>query len=114
VVLSTIHAAKGLEWVSVFVLNVVEGCIPLDLGKACSDEIEEERRLLHVAMTRAKDQLYLLMPRRASGPQGKPSSGASWESVRSRFIPSELLDHFEQWSWPGTAPQTDIIADYED
>jgi len=61
--LSTIHSAKGLEWASVFVLNVVDGCIPSDLGVGAADEIEEERRLLYVAMTRAKDHLHLLVPR---------------------------------------------------
>jgi DNA helicase-2/ATP-dependent DNA helicase PcrA len=51
-ILSTIHSAKGQEWKSVFVLNVVDGCIPSDLGTGTSAEIEEERRLLYVAMTR--------------------------------------------------------------
>ena len=53
-VLSTIHSAKGLEWRSVFVLNVVDGCIPSDLAAGSDAEIEEERRLLYVAMTRAR------------------------------------------------------------
>ena len=56
-VLSTIHSAKGQEWKSVFVLNVVDGCIPSDLGTGTTAELEEERRLLYVAMTRAKDEL---------------------------------------------------------
>ena len=56
-ILSTIHSAKGQEWKSVFVLNVVDGCIPSDLGTGTTAEIEEERRLLYVAMTRAKDNL---------------------------------------------------------
>ena len=54
-ILSTIHSAKGQEWKSVFVLNVVDGCIPSDLSAGTTAEIEEERRLLYVAMTRAKD-----------------------------------------------------------
>src|SRR5258708_37986537 len=54
-ILSTIHSAKGQEWKSVFVLNAVDGCIPSDLATGTSAEIEEERRLLYVAMTRAKD-----------------------------------------------------------
>jgi DNA helicase II / ATP-dependent DNA helicase PcrA len=45
-ILSTIHSAKGQEWRSVFVLNVVDGCIPSDLGSGATAEIEEERRLL--------------------------------------------------------------------
>ena len=63
-ILSTIHSAKGQEWRAVFLLNVVDGCIPSDLGTGSSAEIEEERRLLYVAMTRAKDQLTLGVPLR--------------------------------------------------
>jgi len=58
-ILSTIHSAKG-----VFVLNVVDGCIPSDLGTGTTAAIKEERRLLHVAMTRAKDGLHLVVPQR--------------------------------------------------
>src|SRR5207237_9106010 len=59
-----IHSAKGMEWNSVHVLNVVDGCMPSDLGAGSSAELEEERRLLYVAMTRAKDDLHLLVPQR--------------------------------------------------
>ena len=61
-VLSTIHSAKGQEWRSVFVLNCVDGCIPSDLATGTPEEIEEERRLFYVAMTRAKDALHLMRP----------------------------------------------------
>ncbi len=63
-ILSTIHSAKGQEWRSVSILNVVDGCIPSDLATGASDDIEEERRLLYVAMTRAKDELNLIVPQR--------------------------------------------------
>ena len=53
-ILSTIHSAKGQEWKSVFILNAVDGCLPSDLATGTSAEIEEERRLLYVAMTRAQ------------------------------------------------------------
>src|SRR5687767_13222899 len=53
-ILSTIHSAKGQEWTSVFLLNAVDGCLPADLGAGNSAQLEEERRLLYVAMTRAK------------------------------------------------------------
>jgi DNA helicase-2/ATP-dependent DNA helicase PcrA len=58
-ILSTIHSAKGQEWRSVHVLNVVDGCIPSDLSTGSAEEIEEARRLLYVAMTRAKYELHL-------------------------------------------------------
>jgi DNA helicase-2/ATP-dependent DNA helicase PcrA len=61
-ILSTIHSAKGQEWKSVYILNVVDGCIPSDLGAGTTEELEEERRLLYVAMTRAKDDLHLIVP----------------------------------------------------
>src|SRR6202008_296567 len=63
-ILSTIHSAKGQEWKAVFVLNCVDGCIPSDLATESTAEIEEERRLLYVAMTRAKDHLHLVVPQR--------------------------------------------------
>ena len=73
-ILSTIHSAKGQEWKSVFVLNAVDGCMPSDLGAGTTAEIEEERRLLYVAMTRAKDDLHLIVPQRffthGQNPQG--------------------------------------------
>ena len=47
-ILSTIHSAKGQEWKSVFVLNVVDGCIPSDLATGTAPKIEEEKRLLYV------------------------------------------------------------------
>ena len=55
-ILSTIHSAKGGEWKIVRILNVVDGCIPSNMATT-PEEIEEERRLLHVAMTRAKDRV---------------------------------------------------------
>jgi DNA helicase II / ATP-dependent DNA helicase PcrA len=63
-ILSTIHSAKGQEWKAVSILNAVDGCIPSDLATGSSEEIEEERRLLYVAMTRAKDELNLVVPQR--------------------------------------------------
>jgi len=62
VTLSTIHSAKGLEWHSVFVLWVADGRFPSMYGVRDDDDIEEERRLMYVAVTRAKDHLYLTYP----------------------------------------------------
>jgi DNA helicase-2/ATP-dependent DNA helicase PcrA len=63
-ILSTIHSAKGQEWDSVYILNAVDGCIPSDMATGKVDEIEEERRLLYVAMTRAERELYIMRPLR--------------------------------------------------
>jgi DNA helicase-2/ATP-dependent DNA helicase PcrA len=97
-ILSTIHSAKGLEWKSVFVLNVVDGCIPCDLGTGTTDEIEEERRLLYVAMTRARDSLHLLTPQRFFTHAQNAQGDRHVYAARTRFIPAALLDRFERTS----------------
>ncbi len=61
-VLSTIHQAKGLEWSHVFLIWCADGMIPLKRALADPDGEQEERRLFYVALTRAKDQLYLCTP----------------------------------------------------
>jgi DNA helicase-2/ATP-dependent DNA helicase PcrA len=62
--ISTIHSAKGCEWDVVHVLHVTDGNIPSDLATGDAEQIEEERRLLYVAMTRARDHLYTYAPLR--------------------------------------------------
>ncbi|MCX6744699.1 MAG: ATP-dependent helicase [Candidatus Parcubacteria bacterium] len=62
IVLSTIHQAKGLEWKHVFVIGLVEGQFPHYKVYDHPEELEEERRLFYVAVTRAKDELYLTYP----------------------------------------------------
>jgi len=99
-ILSTIHSAKGQEWKSVYVLNVVDGCMPSDLGAGTSAEIEEERRLLYVAMTRAKDDLHLLVPQRFFTHGQHAKGDRHVYAARTRFIPSALLRLFEQATWP--------------
>ena len=98
-ILSTIHSAKGQEWRAVYVLNVVDGCIPSDLGTGTAAEIEEERRLLYVAMTRAKDQLTLGVPLRFYVTQQTRNGDRHMHAMRSRFVPRELLDRFEVIHW---------------
>uniref|UniRef100_UPI003F9AE207 3'-5' exonuclease n=1 Tax=Rhodoblastus sp. TaxID=1962975 RepID=UPI003F9AE207 len=104
-ILSTIHSAKGQEWKSVFVLNCVDGCIPSDLAAGSSEEIEEERRLLYVAMTRARDALTLNVPQRFYV-HGQAKNGDRYVSAaRTRFIPTPLLKHFERVAWPRPAAE---------
>jgi DNA helicase-2/ATP-dependent DNA helicase PcrA len=102
-ILSTVHSAKGQEWKSVFVLNAVDGCIPSDLGTGTTAEIEEERRLLYVAMTRAKDSLHLIVPQRFFTHQQSATGDRHIYAARTRFIPSAL---FERVSWPLTASES--------
>ena len=60
--LSTIHSAKGLEWNSVFIIYALEGRFPTMRSVASDEELEEERRLMYVACTRAKDNLFITYP----------------------------------------------------
>lgn len=103
-ILSTIHSAKGREWASVSVLNVVDGCIPSDLATGSEMEIEEERRLLYVAMTRAKDQLDLVIPQRFYVSGQSITGDRHVYASRTRFIPNRLLAHFESQVWPLAVP----------
>ena len=99
-VLSTIHSAKGQEWTSVFVLNCVDGCIPSDMATESTPEIEEERRLLYVAMTRAKDHLHLIAPQRFYAHQQRSNGDRHMYALRSRFISDAITNHFKQCAWP--------------
>ena len=99
-VLSTIHSAKGQEWKSVCVLNVVDGCIPSDMATATGEEIEEERRLLYVAMTRAKDDLRLIMPQRFYVHAQAAHGDRHVYALRSRFIPESIVRWFDPCVWP--------------
>ncbi len=103
-ILSTIHSAKGQEWKAVYVLNVVDGCIPSDLAVGEVAEIEEERRLLYVAMTRAKDELHLVHPQRFFTQQQPRHGDRHVYAPRSRFITAAMLDRFERIAWVAGAP----------
>ena len=111
-VLSTIHSAKGQEWRSVSILNVIDGCIPSDLSTGSTAEIEEERRLLYVAMTRAKDHLHLLLPQRFFAHQQRANGDRHMYAARTRFIPDSILKYFDGCAWP-RATQADISGKSE-
>ncbi len=102
-ILSTIHSAKGQEWKSVHILNAVDGCLPSDLAAGTSAEIEEERRLLYVAMTRARDHLHVIVPQRFYVHGQRSNGDRHMYASRTRFIPAKLLDHFECGAWPRAA-----------
>ncbi len=98
-ILSTIHSAKGQEWTSVHVLNVVDGCLPADVAQG-AQELEEERRLLYVAMTRARDHLHLLVPQRFYVTQQAARGDRHLYASRTRFITEADAARFEQVTWP--------------
>ena len=95
-ILSTIHSAKGQEWDAVYILNVVDGCIPSDMATGSAAEIEEERRLLYVAMTRARDRLYLIQPQRFYTGSARRSGNRHIYAPRTRFVGEEMLGCFDR------------------
>ncbi|MBW3542964.1 MAG: ATP-dependent helicase [Planctomycetes bacterium] len=93
-VLSTIHSAKGLEWDSVYVLHAADGNIPADMAARSPAEIEEERRLFYVALTRARNRLFVCWPQRYYFTGRFRGDGHSY-AKRTRFLPDDTLRLFD-------------------
>jgi DNA helicase-2/ATP-dependent DNA helicase PcrA len=91
-VLSTIHSAKGLEWHTVFIIHALEGQFPSSQSYQSLDSLEEERRLMYVAATRAKQNLYITYPMNIFD----RFSGTTL-SKKSRFIEDVSEDIAEEW-----------------
>ncbi|MEP7063300.1 MAG: ATP-dependent helicase [Betaproteobacteria bacterium] len=108
--LSTIHSAKGQEWKSVQVLKCVDGCIPSDMSTGRAEDIEEERRILYVAMTRAKDHLALMLPQRFYTRQQSESGDRHVYASRSRFLTNAVCRLLEHETWPATPPPSAQIV----
>ncbi len=102
-VLSTIHSAKGMEWDTVYVLNVVDGSFPSEFSTGKSELIEEERRLLYVAMTRAQNDLLLVVPLKFHLTQKSRHADAHVYGGRSRFLTEKVLKTLEATTFQGTA-----------
>lgn len=94
-VLSTIHSAKGLEWDIVHIIHAADGMIPSDLATGSPDEIEEERRLLYVAMTRARDMLHVCFPLRYYRRPRGVEDGHSYAQL-TRFLPDHIQELFDR------------------
>lgn len=90
-ILSTVHSAKGQEWDAVFVLNVSDGNFPSEFATGKPAMIEEERRLLYVAMTRAKQSLSLVAPLRYHVTQQRRDGDRHVYGARSRFMTDALM-----------------------
>jgi DNA helicase-2/ATP-dependent DNA helicase PcrA len=103
-VLSTIHSAKGLEWHAVHVIALYDGNVPADMAAATEERIDEERRLLYVAVTRARRALHLYVPvRYYHRPNGR--GDAHGYGKPSRFLTDEL-QALCRISRPGEPPST--------
>jgi DNA helicase II / ATP-dependent DNA helicase PcrA len=92
VTLSTVHQAKGLEWRAVFIIWMTDGMFPSGRSLESVEAIEEERRLFYVALTRAKDELYLTYP--CCWPTGSLEQRIQRPSRFLKEVPSDL---FEEW-----------------
>ncbi len=110
-ILSTMHSAKGQEWTAVYVLNVVDGCIPSDMATGSSEEIDEERRLLYVAMTRAKQHLQLIVPQRFYVHQQAAQGDRHVYGSLSRFIPPQVEQWFDHGGRTATARPASVATD---
>jgi DNA helicase-2/ATP-dependent DNA helicase PcrA len=99
------HSAKEQGCAAVFIPNIVDGCIPSDMSTGSPEEIDEERRLLYVAMTRAKRHLNLIHPIRLYRSQQPKRGYAHMFAPLSRFIPDSVLDQFARRRWPESGAQ---------
>jgi DNA helicase-2/ATP-dependent DNA helicase PcrA len=98
VILSTIHSAKGQEWDIVYVLNVSDGNFPSEFSTGKPEMVEEERRLLYVAMTRARNELHLCAPLKYAVTQQPKDGDAHVYGAKSRFMTDRVLDSCERIS----------------
>jgi DNA helicase-2/ATP-dependent DNA helicase PcrA len=107
-VLSTVHSAKGQEWDTVHVLNVTDGSFPSEFAAGRAELLEEERRLLYVAMTRARDELRLMAPVRFYVTQQAGLGDRYVHGTRSRFLTESVLRRFERVTAPAETPGSDL------
>jgi DNA helicase-2/ATP-dependent DNA helicase PcrA len=94
-ILSTIHSAKGLEWDAVYVIHAADGNIPSDMATGSPEQIEEELRLFYVALTRAKDWLYVCFPQRYFHYTRGPKADQHGFVQLTRFISTEVKREFQ-------------------
>jgi DNA helicase-2/ATP-dependent DNA helicase PcrA len=109
-VLSTVHSAKGQEWDSVYVLNVADGNFPSEFAAGREALLEEERRLLYVAMTRARDQLHLVEPQRYYVTQQSRRGDAHVYGARSRFLTERVLATLDRGGFGAPEPDAAVPA----
>lgn len=103
--LSTIHSAKGGEWDAVHVIHAADGCIPSDMATGDAAQVEEERRLLYVAMTRARDRLWCYFPLRYHHAMGRGRLDDRHSYAQpSRFLTDAVLGTFDR---EGDTPRVD-------
>jgi DNA helicase-2/ATP-dependent DNA helicase PcrA len=108
-VLSTVHSAKGQEWDAVYVLNVSDGSFPSEFSAGRPELVEEERRLLYVAMTRAKRDLHLIAPLRYYVVQQPRMGDRHVYGAKSRFLTRTVMACLQEMAW-SQSPAVDVAA----
>lgn len=108
-ILSTVHSAKGQEWDAVYVLNVTDGSFPNEFAVGKPAQVEEERRLLYVGITRARHDLHLLAPLRFYVTQQHRWGDRHVYGARSRFMTKAVLTTFEARAWPAGTDESDRL-----
>ena len=98
-ILSTVHSAKGQEWEKVYVLNVSDGNFPNEFATGKPEQVEEERRLLYVALTRARTGLDLISPLKYYVVQQSRMGDRHVYGATSRFLTRKVLRCFDEVSW---------------
>ena len=109
-ILSTVHSAKGQEWEAVHVLNVTDGNFPNEFSTGRPELVEEERRLLYVAMTRAKSDLHLIAPLRFYVSQQSRMGDRHVYGTKSRFLTKEVMACLQEVTHGEALAQTDTPA----
>lgn len=110
-VITTVHAAKGMEWDTVYVVNVVDGGFPSELAVGKPELLEEERRLLYVAMTRAQNGLFLVTPRRFPLAMQSRAGDALARSGTSRFLTEKVTKCFDTRTFEGSGLGESTLQD---
>jgi DNA helicase-2/ATP-dependent DNA helicase PcrA len=110
-VLSTIHSAKGMEWDTVYLLNVVDGSFPNEFSTGKPELIEEERRLLYVALTRAQNDLLLLAPLKFHLTSQHRLADQHVYGGRSRFLSDKVLKTLDPSAFQGSRATGDSLTE---
>ena len=109
-VLSTVHSAKGQEWEAVHILNVADGNFPSEFATGRADLVEEERRLLYVAMTRARTDLHLIAPLKYYVASQSRMGDRHVYGAKSRFMTRSVLACMEPVAYGEVHENESILA----
>ena len=109
-VLSTVHSAKGQEWEAVYLLNVSDGNFPNEFAAGKPEQIEEERRLLYVAMTRAKTSLELIAPLKYYVTRQSRVGDRHVYGAKSRFLSRKVMACFEETCWSNEKDKIEVAV----